>query len=109
MRIWDLSPEKLCRNHLLAEHAELHALWNILTQGKKGFSRHSETLRWRGKLKALHRRHQKLAEELERRGYNHSSPLDRKLATGKEKQKEYIDSPDKQERILRKKGCKCKV
>ena len=28
MRIWDIEPERLCRKHLLAEHAELHGLWN---------------------------------------------------------------------------------
>jgi hypothetical protein len=36
MRIWEISPEKLCCNHLLDEHNELHAMWNILTQGKRG-------------------------------------------------------------------------
>jgi hypothetical protein len=25
MRIWDIEPRKLCRNHLLGEHRELHA------------------------------------------------------------------------------------
>ncbi len=54
MRIWDLEPERLCRQHLLGEHRELHALWVILTQDKQGFSRHPETLRWRGKLQALY-------------------------------------------------------
>lgn len=35
MRIWDLSPKRLCRNHLLGEHRELHAIW---AGGKKGYS-----------------------------------------------------------------------
>ncbi|UCD87532.1 MAG: hypothetical protein JSV01_07210 [Desulfobacterales bacterium] len=45
MRIWDIPPEKLCRHHLLGEHYELHALWAILTRGKKGYSKHPETMR----------------------------------------------------------------
>jgi hypothetical protein len=49
MRIWDIPPDKLCRNHLLGEHNELHAMWNILTQGKKGYSNHPETKRWVGR------------------------------------------------------------
>ena len=36
MRIWDIAAHKLCRNHLLGEHRELHAIWSILTTGKKG-------------------------------------------------------------------------
>ena len=45
MRIWDIPPEKLCRNHLLGEHNEQHAIWSILTHNKKGFSHHPETIR----------------------------------------------------------------
>ncbi|MDD3940683.1 MAG: pyrimidine dimer DNA glycosylase/endonuclease V, partial [Candidatus Pacebacteria bacterium] len=29
MRVWDIHPKDLCRKHLLAEHRELHGLWNI--------------------------------------------------------------------------------
>ncbi|NOT23776.1 MAG: pyrimidine dimer DNA glycosylase, partial [Nitrospiraceae bacterium] len=60
MRIWDISPKKLCRNHLLEEPRELHAIWSVLVNGKKGYSRHPETLRWKGKLKALFGRHGRL-------------------------------------------------
>src|SRR5450756_2984977 len=69
MRIWDVPPDRLCRNHLLGEHAELHAIWSILTQGKSGFANHPETLRWKGKLKALYSRHERLADEMALRGY----------------------------------------
>lgn len=50
MRVWDIEPRFLCRQHLLAEHRELHGLWNILTKhgGTGGYSRHPETLRWVG-------------------------------------------------------------
>jgi len=109
MRIWDLPPENLCRRHLLGEHRELHALWVILTQGRKGYSRHPETLRWRGKLKALFLRHEKLVVEIHRRGYAHKSPLDGALATGEEIQTQYVDSLSRQLHILKEKGCGCRV
>lgn len=109
MRIWDIPPEKLCRNHLLGEHRELHALWTILTQEKKGYSNHPETLRWKGKLKALYLRHENLAEEMKRRGYQHHSSLNPDLAIGKDKQDEYIHSPKEQIQILRRKRCGCDV
>jgi hypothetical protein len=109
MRIWDLPPERLCRQHLLGEHAELHALWTILTQGRKGFSSHPETLRWKGKLNALSRRHGRLVAEMKRRGYNHRSPLDRRLATGDHTQAQLVDSIEDQIAALRRKACGCDV
>lgn len=107
MRIWDLPPEGLCRNHLLGEHRELHGLWNVLTRGLHGYSRHPETLRWVGKLAALYLRHEVLVSEMERRGYRHASPLDRQLATGLAIQTVYVDTPDAQRAILARKGCGC--
>jgi Pyrimidine dimer DNA glycosylase len=107
MRIWDIEPHELCGRHLLGEHAELHGLWSILTQGKKGYSSHPETRRWRGKTKALYLRHQKLVEEMGRRGYRHNSPLDIKQADGLEKQTEFVNSIPEQVDILSKKGCGC--
>ncbi len=109
MRIWDISPENLCRKHLLGEHRELHGLWNILTIGKKGYSHHPETLRWVGKLKALYNRHESLVKEMKNRGYNHNSPLDSKLATGQALQDQYVHSLKEQREILKDKGCECEV
>ncbi len=107
MRIWDVPPEKLCRHHLLGEHCELHALWAILTQGKKGYAKHPETLRWKGKLKALYARHEALVWEMARRGYRHASALSSALATGASKQDAYVDSYSEQVRMLRQNGCGC--
>lgn len=109
MRVWDVPPKILCRNHLLGEHRELHAIWTILTQGKDGYSRHPETLRWKGKLYALYRRHDLLVDEMIRRGYNHHSVLDKKLASGSKTQNDYVDSYESQIQILRHKHCACKV
>ena len=107
MRIWDLPPAKLCRAHLLGEHRELHAIWSILTQNKKGYSLHPETLRWKGKLKALYFRHEELVQEMNLRGFAHQSPLNCKLAKGKSKQDVFIDSITDQIKNLQQKHCKC--
>ena len=107
MRIWDIPPDGLCRAHLLGEHRELHALWNILSQDKRGYRNHPETLRWEGKLAALFARHEELVAEMTRRGYNHATPLDPSLATGAAVQTEYVDPPRRQEELLRAKPCEC--
>lgn len=107
MRIWDLPPKVLCRQHLLGERRELHAVWNILTKNKKGYSRHPEVIRWRGKLKALFLRHNQLVLEMEKRGYKHNSFLDEKFAKGDSVQNEFLDSLKKQKQILKNKGCLC--
>ncbi|MBN2119430.1 MAG: pyrimidine dimer DNA glycosylase [Candidatus Omnitrophica bacterium] len=109
MRIWDIHPKKLCRNHLLGEHRELHGLWNILVEKKKGYSNHPETKRWKGKLKALYARHQSLVCQMKERGYNHTSPLKGSLAKGLSKQTDYINLPCEQVKILRRKKCNCEV
>lgn len=109
MRIWDVSPAILCRQHLLGEHRELHGLWRILTEERKGYANHPETKRWRGKLAALYQRHEALVLEMERRGYRHASPLDPRLATGEPVQRAYVDTPAAQLAILRQKGCACEV
>ena len=109
MRIWDIPPSRLCRNHLLGEHRELHAMWVIITERKKGYSLHPETIRWKGKLKAMYLRHEELVKEMINRGYDHKSPLDKRKATGKSKQDFFVDIPSKQIQILKQKGCSCQV
>jgi hypothetical protein len=94
---------------LLGEHRELHALWCILSEDRQGYAHHPETRRWRGKLAALYARHEALREEMQRRGYQHASPLDARLATGSAVQNDFIDSPEKQRLLLREKGCACNV
>jgi hypothetical protein len=109
MRIWDITPKKLCRNHLLGEHRELHAIWSILTNNKKGYSRHPEVLRWSGKLKALYLRHERLVAEMTKRGYIHKSPLDTKFAEGADKQRSFVDTYKEQKKNLKAKKCGCSV
>ena len=109
MRVWDLNPKYLCRKHLLAEHRELHGLWNILTKHgcKGGYSRHPETLGWKGKTSALYNRHEALIKEFKKRGYNHHTPLDKSLAKGKSKQNVFINTISEQKELLRDKPCEC--
>lgn len=109
MRIWDLPPKILCSKHLLGEHLELHCIWTILTEGRKGYSHHPETLRWKGKLKALYKRHDELVKEMKSRGYNHKSNLNKAQATGEEKQDLFLQTPKEQVEILRGKNCECEV
>ncbi len=109
MRIWDIAPEKLCRNHLLGEHRELHAVWSVLTKNKKGYSRHPETLRWKNKLRPLYLRHERLVREMRKRGYKHKSPLPSESAKGSRRQTDYVDSIKEQVKILKRKGCNCRV
>ena len=109
MRVWDIHPKHLCQKHLLAEHRELHGLWNILTKhgGKGGYSRHPETLRWVGKTKALYERHEILIREFVRRGYKHHSPLDKTMAKGSSNQQSFINTIKEQKTILKNKPCDC--
>ena len=109
MRIWDIHPRHLCRKNLLGEHRELHGLWNILTKhkGQGGYSHHPETKRWVGALKALYARHGSIVTEMSKRGYIHSSPLDKRLAKGKLAPLRYISSKREQVELLRNKSCDC--
>ncbi len=107
MRVWDIEPAHLCRQHLLGEHREVHAIWSILTKGRTGYRNHPETLRWVGKERALYLRHEDLVREMELRGYRHLSPLEQALATGSERQEDYVNTPDEQIVILRSKDCPC--
>ena len=87
----------------------MHAIWAILTLKKKGYSRHPETLRWKGKLKALSIRHDLLVKEFNRRGYNHNTPLDKSLARGSPKQDVLVDPIGIQKSKLGRKKCGCRV
>jgi len=109
MRIWDIETKYLCRQHLLAEHRELHGLWNILTKhrGRGGYSRHPETLRWVGKTRALYARHEALTKEFTRRGYKHYTSLDEKIAKGERAQNVFINTISEQKIILKNKSCGC--
>jgi hypothetical protein len=109
MRIWDIKTKQLCRNHLLGEHRELHAIWVIITENKTGYRHHPEVRRWKGKLKALYNRHEELVTEMVSRGYVHRSMLNETLATGLSVQNEHVNTVQEQIMILKHKHCKCQI
>lgn len=81
----------------------------MIVNGKQGYAHHPETLRWKGKLKALYGRHEALVVEMSNPGYQHRSPLAKREATGSEKQTIYVDTPRRQIVILRNKRCQWDV
>jgi len=98
MRIWDVDPGYLNRGNLLGEHAEAHAAFTVLAEGRKGYSRHPETLRWQGRLAALAARHDRLVAEMTLRGYNHRSPM--AFQPPVEWPATYVDAPARQFELL---------
>lgn len=74
MRVWDINPGYLNNASLLGEHREVHAIFSIVLNGKKGYSSHPETLRWGSCLGALLIHHELLVSEMLLRGFSHRSP-----------------------------------
>lgn len=69
MRMWMVDPKLLCRKHLLGEHGEIHKHRHNFVKG------HSIEGR-RGQIEpiSMESRHDELAREMKRRGFNHKSP-----------------------------------
>lgn len=107
MRIWDVAPQLLCRSHLLGEHRESHAVFAVISGSKRGYGDHPETKRWVGKLPALARRHALVADEMERRGYRHASPM--RSRAGSLIQRARLLSIGEQIARLSEKPCTCPV
>jgi hypothetical protein len=72
MRMWMVSPQKMCRQHLLGEHLEVHMFVGCLNKNK-GVNGYLE----KGLLEIhnLRKRHNQLAKEMTRRGFSHNSDL----------------------------------
>lgn len=71
-RMWMVDPTKLCKNHLLGEHKEIHQLLGSVRKG------HSLDGFVRNKLIqpcSVVERHDELVVEMKRRGYNHHSDI----------------------------------
>ena len=75
VRIWCVPVTELDRQHLLGEHKELHVIWSVIVNNKKGYSRHPETLRFKNRLGELASRHTEQVLVMQDRGYRHNSPL----------------------------------
>lgn len=71
MRMWMVDPILMCRKHLLGEHGEIHKFRHNFVKGHRIDGR-------RGQIDPLlmKDRHDDLAAEMIKRGYNHQSPYE---------------------------------
>lgn len=103
MRVWDVHPGYLSRTRLLGEHREIHAVWVVITEEKRGYAAHPETIRWRGHLGELYKRHALVVAEMKLRGYRHKSPLLGGEGIDVETPLSFVDRPSSQFLLLAKK------
>ena len=71
MRMWMVNPSRLCRKHLLGEHGEIHKHRHNFVKRHKMDGRKGQI-----EPQAMQSRHDELAQEMIRRGYNHNSPYE---------------------------------
>jgi len=76
MRMWKVNPKLLCRKHLLGEHLEMHMFLGAIENNKplQGYINSGLV-----EIHNIKKRHDKLAEEMLSRGYNHKSPMNLKF------------------------------
>jgi len=67
-----VNPRKMCRNHLLGEHKELHQLIGSLN---KNISVKGHVEKGQIEIHSIKKRHNELVTEMQKRGYSHNSPL----------------------------------
>ena len=72
MRMWMVNPRKMCDQHLLGEHVELHMLVGTLLRKRSvaGFVANQLI-----EVHNVRARHAALVAEMTRRGMKHQSPL----------------------------------
>ena len=72
MRMWMVDPRRMCSQHLLGEHVELHMLVGTLRRRKSvaGFVANGLI-----EVHSVRKRHAELVREMRRRGFRHQSPL----------------------------------
>ena len=73
MRMWNIKPELMCRQHLLGEHYEIHKMiGNLRNSGKW-----TKSLTSKGFLEPQNaiKRHNELVKEMNLRNYKHKSTL----------------------------------
>lgn len=77
MRMWNVNPRIMCRQHLLGEHLEMHMFMGYIKRGKsiQGYIQKGLVEVWQ-----IRSRHDELVEEMKRRGYCHSSPMNEDLS-----------------------------
>jgi len=67
-----VDPAVLCRKHLLGEHLELHMFVGTIKRGTsiQGYAANNLL-----ESRSISFRHEQLVQEMQRRGYDHASPL----------------------------------
>ena len=70
--MWKVDPAKMCRQHLLGEHVEMHMFVGALSKGQNlsGYINGGLV-----DISYIVDRHMELVAEMFRRGYRHKSPL----------------------------------
>ena len=72
--MWMVDPRLLCVLHLNGEHRETHSLVGMINK-KMSMSGTKYITTGLVEVHSIRRRHDDLASEMSRRGYNHKSPL----------------------------------
>jgi len=72
MRMWNINPRKMCNQHLLGEHVEMHMFVGCLNKNKsiKGYLDKGLV-----EVHNIKKRHNQLVKEMKKRGMNHKSNL----------------------------------
>jgi hypothetical protein len=71
--MWNVSPRKMCNQHILGEHLEMHMFIGSIRKGIKLDGYISKGLVETNYIKS---RHDILVKEMIRRGMTHNSPMD---------------------------------
>lgn len=74
MRMWGIDPSLLCKQHLLGEHGEIHKHRHNFVKKHKITKRISPIVQI--EPENMQKRHDELALEMLKRGYNHNSPYE---------------------------------
>ena len=72
MRMWNVDPSKMCRQHLLGEHLEMHMFVGALAKNKmlSGYINGGLV-----HIANICNRHDQLVKEMVKRGYKHKTPV----------------------------------
>lgn len=73
MRMWNVDPKFMCREHLLGEHVEMHMFVGTF---KRKMKIDGYILNGLVEPENVKQRHDILVKEMEARGYNHKSPIE---------------------------------
>lgn len=73
MRMWNVNPRKMCTQHLLGEHLEMHMFVGTI---KKGTKLNGYIDKGLVEIENISRRHDIIVREMLRREMNHNTPIE---------------------------------